>query len=201
MIKRRTVVLVERAYLIQAGIGKLLDEVPGMVITAIFDGSEKRLSEKINNKKPDLVFINPHCVADNAISLVKGLHNKGCLIVGLLKKDTLPNIKSLFKYHLTPTDGKYELLEELKSVVGKLPASEPHDKENSALSEREITILKKVVSGLTTQEIADRLFLSVHTVNTHRKNITNKLGIKTVSGLTVFALMNKIVHLNEIDSK
>jgi len=53
--------------------------------------------------------------------------------------------------------------------------------------------------GLTNQEIADKLFLSVHTVMTHRKKITRKLGIKTVSGLTVFALMNKLVDIREVE--
>jgi DNA-binding CsgD family transcriptional regulator len=42
------------------------------------------------------------------------------------------------------------------------------------------------------------LFLSVHTVTTHRKNITKKLGIKTVSGLTVYALLNKIIKMDDL---
>ena len=67
------------------------------------------------------------------------------------------------------------------------------------LSGREVEILQHVASGLTNQEIADTLFLSVHTVTTHRKNITKKLGIKSVSGLTVYALMNKLVSPLDIE--
>ncbi len=65
--------------------------------------------------------------------------------------------------------------------------------ENNVLSEREITILKEVALGLTNKEISDRLCISMHTVITHRKNITAKLGIKTISGLTVYAILNNII--------
>ncbi|RLD72360.1 MAG: DNA-binding response regulator, partial [Bacteroidetes bacterium] len=71
--------------------------------------------------------------------------------------------------------------------------------ESRPLSERETTVLKHVTQGMTNQEIAEKLFLSVHTVTTHRKNITKKLGIKTVSGLTVYALLNKVIDMREIN--
>ncbi|MDD4085903.1 MAG: helix-turn-helix transcriptional regulator, partial [Bacteroidales bacterium] len=63
---------------------------------------------------------------------------------------------------------------------------------------REISILKLVALGNTNNEIADKLFISAHTVMTHRKNITRKLGIKTVSGLTVYAILNQLIKLEEV---
>ena len=60
----------------------------------------------------------------------------------------------------------------------------------SELSQREIDVLKLVASGLINKEIADELQISINTVLTHRKNITAKLGIKSVSGLSVYAMMN-----------
>ena len=47
--------------------------------------------------------------------------------------------------------------------------------------------------GLTNREIADRYFISIHTVISHRKNITRKTGIKTIAGLTVYALLNNMI--------
>jgi DNA-binding CsgD family transcriptional regulator len=52
--------------------------------------------------------------------------------------------------------------------------------------------------GLTNKEISEKLFISTHTVITHRKNITAKLGIKTIAGLTMYAAINGIVSRDEI---
>ena len=54
-------------------------------------------------------------------------------------------------------------------------------------------------SGWTNQEIAEHLNISLNTVLTHRKNITAKLGIKTVSGLTFYAIMNGLISGDEIE--
>lgn len=70
--------------------------------------------------------------------------------------------------------------------------------EQSDLSKREKEIIRQVALGLTSKEIADKLFISMHTVLTHRKNINRKLGIKTVSGITVYAILNALVSPDEI---
>ena len=69
---------------------------------------------------------------------------------------------------------------------------------NQILSAREIEVVALVVKGLINKEIADKLNISLTTVISHRKNIANKLAIKTVSGLTVFAIANGIVEASEI---
>ncbi|MCG8699077.1 MAG: LuxR C-terminal-related transcriptional regulator [Bacteroidales bacterium] len=68
------------------------------------------------------------------------------------------------------------------------------------LSEREIDVLKAVALGYSNKEISDKLYISTNTVITHRKNITDKLGIKTISGLTVYAIMNKLIKPEEVKS-
>ena len=61
------------------------------------------------------------------------------------------------------------------------------------LSQREVEVLRHVASGLTNKEIADALCISTNTVITHRKNISTKLGIRSVSGLSLYAMKNGIV--------
>lgn len=61
------------------------------------------------------------------------------------------------------------------------------------LSQREIDVLRLIASGMINKEIAESLGISINTVLTHRKNITNKLGIRSVSGLTFYAMMNGII--------
>lgn len=66
------------------------------------------------------------------------------------------------------------------------------------LSQREKEIIACVAKGMTSKEIADKLCLSVHTVTTHRRNITGKLQIHTPAGLTIYAIVNKLVSIDEI---
>ena len=97
-----------------------------------------------------------------------------------------------------------ELLE--NSLRTSLVTAEPAEDEGSetdnpqleALGEREKEIIRCVARGLSNKEIADELCLSVHTVATHRRNITSKLGIHSSAGLTIFAILNKLVNLTEV---
>lgn len=71
--------------------------------------------------------------------------------------------------------------------------------QNGELSVREKDVLRLVAMGFPNKEIADKLFISIHTVVTHRKNITEKLGIKSISGLTVYAIINGIIDSDSIN--
>lgn len=74
-----------------------------------------------------------------------------------------------------------------------------HASEKNALddlSEREIEVLTQMVKGFANKEIADNLNISIHTVISHRKNITEKTGIKSLSGLTIYAISRKIIPLD-----
>ncbi len=66
------------------------------------------------------------------------------------------------------------------------------------LSERETEVLKLLSKGLSNKEIADNLNISVHTAISHRKNLTQKTGIKSQSGLTIYALSNNIISLENL---
>jgi DNA-binding CsgD family transcriptional regulator len=70
--------------------------------------------------------------------------------------------------------------------------------DDEELSNREKEVLKLIALGHTNKSIADKLFISTHTVISHRKNITDKLGIKSVPGLTVYAIIQKIISQADI---
>lgn len=69
----------------------------------------------------------------------------------------------------------------------------------SALSEREKEVVVEVVKGLSNKEIAENMFISVNTVMTHRRNISKKLNIHSPAGLTIYAIVNGLVKLDEIE--
>ncbi|MBQ1638026.1 MAG: hemerythrin domain-containing protein, partial [Bacteroidales bacterium] len=85
---------------------------------------------------------------------------------------------------------------------GSLPATaaaSPKTGGQEPLSDREKEILVSVAMGLLNKEIADKHHISINTVITHRKNITRKIGIKTVAGLTAYAILNNLVDINAIE--
>ena len=65
------------------------------------------------------------------------------------------------------------------------------------LTERETEIIKLIAEGLTNIQIADYLFLSAHTINTHRKNIMGKLGVRNTAGIVMYAVKTELVHPNK----
>ena len=100
-------------------------------------------------------------------------------------------------------DGTVSLYDEPAVIVRKLRAVMlAHQPDGSAegteLSAREKDILVCVAQGMLNKEIADKFNLSIYTVITHRKNITRKTGIKTVAGLTVYAILNNLIDMGTV---
>jgi DNA-binding CsgD family transcriptional regulator len=74
----------------------------------------------------------------------------------------------------------------------------PHTLQHKILTDREIEVMSLIVQGLINKEIAERLNIALATVITHRKNIMDKLGMKSVSALTIYAIMHGYVDINKI---
>lgn len=97
-----------------------------------------------------------------------------------------------------------KLIEQQLKKSGQIQYTDETDCENiekdklEVLSEREKDIIICVAKGMNNKEIADYLYLSVHTVTTHRRNISNKLQIHTTAGLIIYAIANKLVNIEDI---
>ncbi|HEY6954894.1 MAG TPA: LuxR C-terminal-related transcriptional regulator [Flavisolibacter sp.] len=72
---------------------------------------------------------------------------------------------------------------------------------DTELTRREIEVLQLLCKGYSNKEIADQLFVSTHTVISHRKNISEKTGIKSASGLTMYAILKKIIDVGDINTE
>jgi len=72
------------------------------------------------------------------------------------------------------------------------------ERTENELTKREIDVLQLVAKGLQNKEVADKLCISVHTVISHRKNISEKTGVKSASGLTMYAVIKKIIDIDDI---
>ena len=98
-----------------------------------------------------------------------------------------------------------QLEKEVTEQAKKIHAIEEKESNNTekkesqdGLSQREKEIITCVVKGLSNKEIADQLFISIHTVITHRRNIARKLQIHSPTLLTVYAIVNKLVDISEV---
>ncbi len=92
---------------------------------------------------------------------------------------------------------------QITELFDKLIGNKAHQDtplESQTLTPREREIVVCIVKGMTNKAIAQALFLSTHTVITHRRNITKKLQIHSTSGLTIYAIMNKLVELEELST-
>ena len=92
-------------------------------------------------------------------------------------------------------DNSTRIIQKLKNAIEE-NAQTPKSDINE-LSSRERDILAAVAKGLTNKEIADEFNISIYTVISHRRNISQKLGINSIPGLTVYAIMNKLVDMSD----
>ena len=102
------------------------------------------------------------------------------------KKNRLDNNELTLSIDSSRTDFS-EIISKLLDTLGE------NDIEKADLSSREIEVLKLLAAGKITKEIADILSISVNTAITHRKNISAKLGIKSLQGLSLYAMMNGLI--------
>ena len=131
-------------------------------------------------------------------------------------EETLEDLKNLVMTHLPTSADQQEAFKVLSGITSLQSDIRKHilleetalegrsNREAAAegddtLSPREKEILVCVAKGMLNKEIADVNNISIHTVITHRKNISRKTGIKTVAGLTVYALLNNLIDINTIE--
>lgn len=87
----------------------------------------------------------------------------------------------------------------VNELLNSFTNSTSKDSDNE-LTRRETEVLQLLTKGYSNKEIADQLFVSTYTVISHRKNISEKTGIKSASGLTMYAILKKIINMNEINT-
>jgi DNA-binding CsgD family transcriptional regulator len=90
-------------------------------------------------------------------------------------------------------------IQEIISNCWQTKKRSPKANGSEELTTREKDVLKLVALGHTNKAIAEKLFISIHTVISHRKNITDKSGIKSISGLTVYAILNNLIDTDTIN--
>lgn len=154
--------------------------------------------EQLNLRaKADLVIINPLLIQNQTrefLSLKKEF--RGTRWIGIVYSFIDPQILSWLDEIVNINDKTDKIISSVHRLLITSEHTDDSQLHQETLSEREIDVLKLLVAGNANKEIADKLNISTHTVISHRKNITQKTGIKSVSGLTIYAVVKNIVAID-----
>jgi DNA-binding NarL/FixJ family response regulator len=185
------------AYLVRKGMVSLLNRFPGIRVIREFGTASPFLRFALANPGHFLVISQPiFDMAGELFLSTPEMLEKTILVSEGSPQELTQDVQAAIRL----SESKEEIIRKIHEVV------DPHLQEGSGepsgiLTQREKTIVKLVSLGLTNRQIADQLFLSTHTVITHRKNVSSKLGIRSVSGITVYAIVNNIITIEEVTSK
>lgn len=198
MEDRKTIVLVVPSEIVARGLKVILEDTQDYRVEEIFHDLSKPVEARLRILDPDVVLIDP-CVLD--FKSRKEGRNKladicDSIVIALDGSDLTDDVLRQYDGSVSIYDSREEISRKLHSAMDARQAEPASD--GGELSAREKEILVCVAKGMLNKEIADKLNLSIYTVITHRKNITRKTGIKTVAGLTVYALLNGLIDMSSV---
>lgn len=216
------VLIADKNYLSRVGAELLISNLKGFELlpSAITDLDD--LLKKINSSCPDVLILDFASFSFSASELKSISRKKKNLrilaITEALSRSEMNNaLNSGVNSYLLKECDREEIIEAIVATLnnerflcGKIASvlnSELEIAETKAMlktyscegfnvTEREIEIIKYIAEGLSNKQIADKLCLSTHTVNTHRKNIMNKLDVNNTAGIVMFAVKNQLLETN-----
>lgn len=192
------IVVAETAVIVRSGLTAVLKRIPNLNVHPVEVASPDALQSYIHLHTPDIVIVNPTFGGWFELPAFKADSNKPSVkYIALVCSVIDPN--ALKEY-----DENIAICDDIDAITAKINhllhsgEEEDKDSEQETLSQREKEIIICVVKGMTNKAIADKLYLSIHTVITHRRNIARKLQIHSPAGLTIYAIVNKLVELQDI---
>lgn len=190
------ILIAESAPVISSGLTYCIRRLPGMQTQVIAVGKRSELDSYMQSTIPDIIAVDPSFDGIFNPMLFRENFKGDYKLLGIQGGQYSPSTMKLF-------DGTISLFDDLQTIAdtirGVLSLSEKDDDSRETLSQREKEIVEWVVKGLTNKEIAEKLYLSPHTVMTHRRNIARKLEIHSATGLTIYAIVNHIVDISELN--
>lgn len=192
------VAIAETSVIIRSGLASVLKRLPNLSVQPVEIASPESLSHYMQLHAPDIVIANPTFGGWFDVATFKTAHEKaGAKYMALVSTVIDPNALKAYDGHFSICDDVDTIAAQINQI---LHTEEPENEgsEQEVLSQREKEIVTCVVKGMTNKAIADKLFLSIHTIITHRRNIARKLQIHSPAGLTIYAIVNKLVELEDI---
>lgn len=183
---KKKVLIVEPSEVIVEGLAATLNHSELKMLKPEYTADD--LGNRLDVLKPDILIINP-TLNDNVTELRNG---SSIAVLALVYQYVKQARLKRFDGIIDIRDSQQSILQTVLEISAKAQTGDAAMSSHE-LTRRETAVLVEVARGLSNKEIAARLNVSVFTVTTHRKNIVRKTGIKSVAGLTVYALLNNLI--------
>ena len=191
---KKRILLIEKSSVVATGFAEILQKRAAFEVTAVAD-TLNRIAERIIVERPDLIVLNPTLIDYSKRNTFRAIFQESpkipivALVYSYFDQQWLKNFNAVIE--INDDEAKIDTLlnDALLSSFEQLESNDLYE-----LTDREREVLVELSKGLTNKEIAEKLHISVHTAITHRKNIIKKTGIKSVAGLTVYAMLNNLIE-------
>ncbi len=213
------VIVADPHYLIREGVKSILKEFRNVTTVDEVQNSIE-LHSTLAIRTPHIIIIDfdNYAFSIKDIQYIKNLHKHSQIIAitpNLNKRTITQALKYGVNSYLLKECDRNEVIDAINAVINKkqffcgriidiaMKQEIGEQQDNNAInncapiciSDREIEIIKLIAEGLTNQEIGEQIFLSTHTVNTHRKNIMKKLEVRNTAGIVMYAVREKLVDI------
>lgn len=180
----------------QETLADLIDREKGAEVTVHTLRDPFTLLQTVKSLRPDIIIVSCNICSPPMIETVRTIADlPKARFVLYCETVTDELLAERCEGHLSAEESDKEVIDLITSLL----TADEREEVPGELTPRERDIIIGVVKGMTNKEIADELFISPNTVTTHRRNIVKKLDIHSASGLTVYAIMNKLVSLQDIE--
>jgi len=189
--------IAESSEIIRKGLHLVLSDL-GLFESIRETSCSANITEHVRKFHPDILFINPSLFADGIREKLEKISERKTMLVAIVYSLYDDDSLKIYDEVIQVNDQRSKIQRKINNIV-KSKGSEVIITDQN-LSSRETEVLKLLVKGLSNKEISATLFISTHTVVSHRKNISQKLNIRSVAGLTVYAMLNGLISLEDIET-
>ena len=187
-MKHISVGILTQSHVLSAGLSAILARLrdPAVSVTVY------PTADDIAGSVPSLLFVDPAGISSDTLTSLRG----GSRVVALYMSALPENVIRLFD----DTISVYAHPSRIGQIVRDVAVETSGIDNRQELSPRERDVFVGIVKGLSNKEIASEINVSVNTVMTHRRNIAQKLQIHSPAGLTIYAIVKKLVRLEDVRS-
>jgi DNA-binding NarL/FixJ family response regulator len=189
------ITVAEPSAIVRSGLISILKKPGGLHAEVYEVGDMEQLKDNLGWRRPDILIVNPSLTGIFSLRRIRreaACRHMKCVALQYALFDS-PQLREYDE-----VVSIYDTSDQIREKLARLSDQRPDEKRHESLSAREKEVIASVVKGMTNKQIADHLCLSAHTVITHRRNISAKLQIHSTAGLTIYAIVNRLVELDDV---